>query len=163
MTNYLKEILSIRQMDVRDETHMINSMKEKACYVSRNFKGDLDMTRSNPSGSGIVVDYVMPDYAARLQGEIKPYDPMTRKQMTKMGVVMKENGAQEYVATLGSERFSVPELLFNPTDIGIRQAGLAETIISSLSKVPPGLWTIMLSNVLVVGGNASLPGFAERL
>jgi len=31
-----------------------------------------------------------------------------------------------------TERFSVPELLFNPIDIGLQQAGLPETIQQSL-------------------------------
>ena len=65
--------------------------------------------------------------------------------------------------TLGNERFTVPELLFNPGDIGMKQAGLPDTIMQSMSGLPPGLWTAMLSNILVVGGNANLPGFVDRL
>ena len=163
MTNYLKEMLSVRQMDVRDEVHMVNRMKEDTCYVSSDFRADMEKVRRDPLGSGIVVDYVMPDYTTRKRGEKRAHDPTTKKQMNKLGFVQKENGVHEYVVTLGNERFTVPELIFNPSDIGMPQAGLAEVIMQSLSKVPSGLWTIMLSNVLVVGGTPNLPGFAERL
>ena len=65
--------------------------------------------------------------------------------------------------TLGNERFSVPELLFNPGDIGMKQAGLPESIMQSLKSVPTALWAAMLANIYIVGGNAKLKNFAERL
>ncbi|RYG67442.1 hypothetical protein EON77_16495 [bacterium] len=54
-------------------------------------------------------------------------------------------------------------MIFTPSDIGMPQAGLAEVIVQSLSTLPAGLWPAMLANVIVVGGNAKLPGFVERL
>ncbi len=65
--------------------------------------------------------------------------------------------------TLGSERFSVPEVLFTPSDIGSRQPGIAEAVMQSLSVLPPPLQASLLSNVLVVGGNARMKGFVQRL
>src|SRR5690606_22691014 len=69
----------------------------------------------------------------------------------------------EDVMTLGNERFTVPEILFNPRDIGMKQAGISETVMQSLSVLPTGLHPSFLANVLVVGGNASIPGFIERM
>lgn len=163
LTNVLKEQLSVRQVDVRDETHMINRMKETACYVSLNFRVDMDRVTANPLDRDIVVNYVMPDYVHRHQGEIRPYDPSVKKQMSRLGFVQNELGQQESLITLGPERFAVPELLFNPSDIGMQQTGLPETIMQSLSSVPTGLWPAMLANVLVVGGTAGFSGFTERL
>ncbi|KAI9788240.1 MAG: Actin- protein 6 [Piccolia ochrophora] len=65
--------------------------------------------------------------------------------------------------TLGNERFVVPELLFRPGDIGMEQAGIAELITHSLATLPGALWPALLANVVVVGGNAHMPGFVERL
>jgi actin-related protein 6 len=172
LTNYLKEVLSIRQMDVRDETHLINQMKEDACYVSSNFRGDLETIGKGPLAAGrkrpvskedIVVDFVLPDYSTRMKGELRPHDPFTMAIRTKLGAVPGIGGTKEYVMAVGNERFTVPELLFSPGNIGLKQAGLAETVMQSLSGLPQGLWPPMLANILVVGGNAKFKGFLERL
>ena len=171
LTNALKEMLSIRQMDVREETYMVNQMKEDVCYVSGDFKADLEQARKGASGGqrhvtdkgDVVVDYVLPDYTTRIRGETRPHDAKTISIMNKTGSVTNANGVKEYIMSLGNERFTAAELLFHPGDIGMKQAGLPETVMQSMSGVPTGLWTAMLSNVLVVGGNAKLEGFVDRL
>lgn len=45
LTNYLKEIISYRQLMVMDETYVINSVKEEVCYVSNNFEIDMKISR----------------------------------------------------------------------------------------------------------------------
>ncbi|MCJ1415740.1 Actin- protein 6 [Xylographa parallela] len=172
MTNYMKEMLSVRQMDVRDETYLINQMKEDTCFVSSNFRNDLESIGKGPLAAGrkaprrdedIVVDFVLPDYSTRMRGELRPHDPTTMAMRTKLGAVTNADGVKEYIMALGNERFTVPELLFNPGDIGMKQAGLPETVMQSMSGLPPGLWPSMLSNILVVGGNAKFDGFLARL
>jgi actin-related protein 6 len=92
---------------------------------------------------------------------MKPYDPeLTIKK--RMGLAGTGDLVDNYM-TLGNERFTVPELFFNPGDLGMKQAGIHEIVMQSLSKLPPGLWPVMLANILVVGGNAKIPGFVERL
>lgn len=172
LTNHLKELVSVRHYNMSDETHLVNEIKETVCYVSDNFKNDLEVTwkRALPSnkknrsdGREIVVDYVLPDYNAHKQGFMRPHDPSLTAKMRKMGAMAGSGGTFEDFMTLGNERFSVPEILFNPGDIGMRQAGLPQTVLQSLSGLPPGLWPAMLSNILVIGGNAKLDGFMERL
>lgn len=63
---------------------------------------------------------------------------------------------------LGNERFIVPEALFNPSDIGIRQAGVAETVGRCLKSFAPGVRELLLNNILLTGGNVSIPNFVER-
>jgi len=36
------------------------------------------------------------------------------------------------------ERFSIPELLFRPSDIGIQEMGVAEAVVHTISQTPPG-------------------------
>ena len=171
LTNSLKEMLSIRQMDVREETHMVNQMKEDVCYVSSDFKADLELARKGVPGGqrnvaskgDIIVDYALPDYTTRMRGEVRSHDARTISIMNKTGSVTNAAGVKEYVMSLGLERFTVPELLFHPDDVGMKQAGLPETVMQSMCGVPTGLWTAMLSNVVVVGGNAKLEGFVDRL
>ena len=45
LTNYLKEIVSYRQLHVMDETYVMNQVKEDSCYVSQEFLRDMDTSR----------------------------------------------------------------------------------------------------------------------
>lgn len=172
LTNYLRELVSIRHYNMLDETHVVNEMKETACFVSNDFKHDLEVSwkgapakneKVTSDGRGIVVDYVLPDYSANKHGSMRPHDPSLTGKKRKLEVLAGAGGRAEEVMTLGNERFAVPELLFNPGDIGMKQAGLPETVLQSLSGLPPGLWPAMLANILVVGGNVNFEGFMERL
>ncbi|KAL8685910.1 MAG: hypothetical protein Q9224_005621 [Gallowayella concinna] len=172
LTNYLKELLSIRHYNLMNEEYLVNEAKEKICFVSNEFREDLERTwkgaskhrRKKQNGSSeIVVDYVLPDYNAGIKGYIRPYDPSLAAKAKKMGAMANPGGVVEDFMTLGNERFAVPELLFNPADIGMKEAGLPETVLQSLSGLPPGLWPAMLANIFVVGGNCLMDGFMERL
>lgn len=153
-----------------DETHLINEIKETVCYVSNDFNHELEVTWKGASAkseqatsNGIVVDYVLPDYNANKHGFMRPHDPSLTAKMRKLGALAGAGGPAEDFMTLGNERFAVPELLFNPGDTGMKQAGLPEMVLQSLSGLPSGLWPAMLANILVVGGNANFGGFMERL
>lgn len=37
---------------------------------------------------------------------------------------------------LNNERFSIPELLFYPSDVGIQEMGITEAIVHSINKCP---------------------------
>lgn len=96
---------------------------------------------------------------------MRPHDPLLGVKKRK-SVLSGESGAEalsEDVLVLGNERFTVPEILFTPHDIGMKQAGISDIILQSLSVLPPGLHPVFLANILVVGGNALIPGFLERL
>ncbi|KAK1754258.1 actin family [Echria macrotheca] len=166
MTNYLTRLLSVRHFDMRNDTYVVNEMKETACYVSLDFKGDLDKTwkgtrgEKRPdyiSGAGIAKDYVLPDSHTRFHGIIREYEPCVSSRIRKGGV------STEDVLTLRNERFVVPELLFHPSDIGIRQPGLGDLVMQSISVLPVGLWPGLLANIVVVGGNSLFDNFIQRL
>ncbi|KAI9786211.1 MAG: Actin- protein 6 [Geoglossum umbratile] len=174
LTNYLKELVSIRHYNMIDETHLMNEVKEAVCYVSHDFKGDLERTwkgsvgdRRKPGGDGatdVIVDYVLPDYNTHRVGFVRPHDPSLSGKLKKLGSAAGASGdGFEDFMTLGNERFTVPELLFSPSDVGMKQGGLAEVVMQSLQVLPTGLWSAMLANVVVVGGNAKIAGFVERL
>jgi actin-related protein 6 len=174
LTNYLKELVSIRHYNMIDETHLMNEVKEAVCYVSHDFKGDLERTwkgsvgdRRKPGvdiGADIVVDYVLPDYNTHKLGFMRPHDPSLSGKLKKLGSAAGATGdGFEDFMTLGNERFTVPELLFSPGDVGMKQGGIAEVVMQSLQVLPTGLWSAMLANVVVVGGNANITGFVERL
>lgn len=170
LTNYLKEIVSMRQYNMVDETYIMNEVKEAVCFVTNDFTADMEKTwksnikRQGASDESVVVDFVLPDPNANRKGFMRPHDPLLEAKKKKGAASgLSSEILSEDVLVLGNERFAVPELLFRPSDIGLKQAGVPEMILQSLSVLPPGLHAAFLANVLVVGGNAVIPGFMERL
>ena len=45
LTNYLKEMLSYRQLDLMGEVFIANDVKEKSCFVSSDYKRDMEWAR----------------------------------------------------------------------------------------------------------------------
>lgn len=122
-----------------DETHIVNEVKEKMCFVSKTFVDDLEACRCvpkalqslplgltsdhfifhsrDPLNNAHRLDYVLPDFASssRMHGYVKRVGPARPQTEDEMAV---DQQTDEQVLSLGSERFSVPEILFNPSDIG---------------------------------------------
>lgn len=173
MTNYLTRLLSLRHYDMRNDTYIVNEIKEQACYVSLDFDGDLDKTwkgtrgerrEAYATGAGVAKDYVLPDFHTRHKGIVRDYDPAVHTKSRKLAAQQSSDAnANEDILTLRNERFTVPELLFHPSDIGLWQPGLADVVMQSLNELPIGLWPGLLANIVVVGGNASFEGFIQRL
>lgn len=61
------------------------------------------------------------------------------------------------------ERFAIPEVLFRPSDIGLDCGGIVEGIVESITACPPTVRAAMYHNILLVGGNAKIPGFRDRV
>ncbi|EDO06909.1 Actin family protein [Babesia bovis T2Bo] len=67
------------------------------------------------------------------------------------------------VATLGVERFQIPELLFNPQDLGLEECGIAELAHRTIILSPPCIQRDLANNILLTGGSTKFPGFERRL
>ncbi|KAE8259645.1 hypothetical protein A4X13_0g882 [Tilletia indica] len=67
------------------------------------------------------------------------------------------------VLKMGTERFSIPEVLFAPGRIGLGEAPLHEVIAESIRACPEDVRDMMWSNIVLVGGGARLPGLRRRL
>lgn len=179
LTNLLKETISIRHFDLHQDTKIVNDIKEDVAFVSRNLKADLERVwKGNKKAKAYSLssdtmdvdgqqadvrrDYVLPDGVNLTRGYARSHDP-SKEAEKKRKLAVSHPESNEIVMTLGNERFVVPEVLFNPADIGSKQPGLADCVIQSLSKLPPLVQATMVANTIVVGGNASIPGFVERL
>lgn len=168
LTNYLTRLLSLRHYDMRNDSYIVNEIKEKACYVSLDFKGDLEKTwkgtrgeRREPyvTGAGVAVDYVLPDFHTHSAGIVRAFDPTTTAKQRKLAAA----ASNEDILTLRNERFVIPELFFNPSDVGMHVPGLADLVKQCLDALPIGLWPGLMANIVVVGGNAQYDGFIQRL
>jgi actin-related protein 6 len=169
LTNYMKELSSLRHYNMMEETYLLNEIKEAVSYVTpspQQYAKDLERTWKGRLGdrreldNSIVVDYVLPDYENAIHGHARPHDPAKLRMRRGMQPVQ---GPREDVLPLGNERFAVPELLFNPSDIGIQESGIPGAVMESLSVLPEALRVGLLANIVVVGGNSLIEGFMERL
>lgn len=151
LTNHLKEIISYRQLNVMDESYVINQAKEDACFVSQNFYADMENAKLKYPENRIVREYVLPDFTAIKRGYLR--EPLPKQQ----GV------DDQQTLRLTNERFAVPELLFHPSDVGIRQMGIPEAIFEACKACPPKSLDHLLPNIICIGGCALFPGMAERL
>ncbi|CAL7941660.1 unnamed protein product [Xylocopa violacea] len=147
LTNHLKEIISYRQLHVMDETYVINQVKEDSCFVSQDFFKDMEIAKNKLEHNPIVKDYVLPDYTTLRRGFLKNPEPPNEQQTLR----------------LSNERFAIPEILFFPSDVGIRQMGIPEAIMDCLKACDEETWPHLLSNIILTGGNAKFPGFQKRI
>ena len=125
LTNHLKELVSFRQWNMMDETYVMNKVKEECCYVSLDFKRDIEICRyvyhypthmsscsnelyrANPRANPIVQEYILPDFSLNRAGRVRQRDEPVQDSYQ--------------ILYMNNERFSVPELLFRPDDIGALQ------------------------------------------
>lgn len=148
LTNYLRETVSFRHYNMMADTYLINLIKEATSYVSLDFAKDLAASRSGPKKKDYVAKYVLPDF-----------------KTTRTGYLLQEGDVKDdsQVLALANERFTIPELLFHPSDIGLEQSGLPETIMHSINTMPEEVRPMLTANIVVVGGCAKLPNLRDRL
>ena len=147
LTNYLKEIVSYREWNMMDETHVMNTVKERLCYCSTDFLADL---KASAKTRRLFREFVLPDYHTNVTGYVK-------------GEQEPPEGVTEQVLRMNNERITVPEALFHPSDIGLNQAGIAEAVHLAVQATPEELHPAFYSAIVTAGGNSRLPGFREKL
>jgi actin-related protein 6 len=148
LTNYLKEVVSLRYYNMMDETYLINIIKERMCKVSLDFVRELEDTQESHR---LLQSYILPDYQTSMTGRVR-----SKKET--------ESQKDEQILTLNNERVAVPELLFNPSDIGIEQSGVPEAIYNSVSAVPDECaQSILYDSILLVGGNTRFKNYDKRI
>ncbi|CAL1298090.1 unnamed protein product [Larinioides sclopetarius] len=85
------------------------------------------------------------------------------REFSKSETNFSFNLAEYYQLHVGLERIRVPEILFQPTMVGIEQAGLAETIEMVLARYVISDQQKLAENVFITGGCAKLPFIKERI
>ncbi|KAF7296326.1 hypothetical protein HMN09_01102600 [Mycena chlorophos] len=149
LTNQLKELVSFRQWNMMDETYIMNHVKETCCFVSQDFKADLESCRLDNRKATIVQEYILPDLMKEKAGRVRRMDEIAVDT--------------EQVLVMGNERFAVPEVIFRPDDIGLEQAGLADTVAASIALLPEDIQGMFWAHIGLIGGNTKFPGFRTRL
>jgi actin-related protein len=77
----------------------------------------------------------------------------------------REQEEEEQVLRLSVERFSIPEILFRPSDAGFPSelVGLAPAIIQSIQACPEHFHAALYRSIRLVGGLSKIPHLAPRL
>ncbi|EED95752.1 actin, actin related protein, partial [Thalassiosira pseudonana CCMP1335] len=149
LTNLLKEAVTYRQWNMMDEYHIVNDAKEQLCFVSDQFDKEMKQARIVRRGMRwFDREYLLPDFMNTFRG--------TQKRR-------EQESLERQALAMSVERFAIPEVLFRPSDIGLDCDGIAEGIVESISACDATLRAAMYNNVLLVGGNARMPGYKERV
>lgn len=147
LTNYMKELVSYRSMNMAGEAYLLDHIKEALCFVSQDPAADLAAARRRDAPHR--AEWLLPDGVTSTWGARRaPGEP---------------RGPKDPVLAVNNERFMVPEALFHPADIGMDEAGLAEAVAAAVAACHPHLHGLLWSNVVVAGGTAACPGFRDRL
>jgi len=168
LTNYLKEVISYRQWNMMDETHLVNDVKEALCYVSMDFKSDMETCRLKGPANTIRREYVLPDFQTTFKGYVKDPNAQAKPTTIEDEMDVDEGGKDkkpedQQTLMMNLERITVPELLFNPSDVGIDQAGIPETIVQAVKATHPDLHSFLYNNVYLCGGCTKMPNVVERV
>ncbi|GJZ30267.1 actin [Tanacetum coccineum] len=67
------------------------------------------------------------------------------------------------VITIGAERFRCPEVLFQPSMIGMEAAGIHETTYNSIMKCDVDIRKDLYRNIVLSGGTTMFLGIADRI
>ncbi|CAN4096717.1 unnamed protein product [Withania somnifera] len=169
LSNYLKELVSYRSVNLMDESFLMDDVKEELCFVSLDVARDLQIARKPGKDNLFRCTYVLPDGITHTKGFLK--DPKEPKRYLSLydkalqQVAGEQNDMDQLKSTgnsvdrnrsngsridltknefgLTNERFLVPEMLFHPADLGLNQAGLAECILRAISSCHSHLHPIL--------------------
>lgn len=145
-----KLVKNVSQLNVMDEGYVINQAKEDACFVSLDFKRDMRMAAKKFPQNTIVKNYVLPDFTTLPRGIVRSPD-------------QKVDFDDQQMLKINNERFAIPEILFHPSDVGIRQMGVHEAVADAIKSCPSETAAHLYANIIVVGGSALFPNMQQRL
>jgi actin-related protein len=67
------------------------------------------------------------------------------------------------VITIGKEKFRCPEVLFQPSFLGMEEYGIQDATYNSIIKCDMDIRKALYNNIVLSGGNTMFPGFPDRL
>ena len=67
------------------------------------------------------------------------------------------------IITVGNERFRCPEVIFQPSFIGLDSPGLHESLFNSIMKCDVDIRQDMYASIVLSGGSTLFPGITDRM
>lgn len=94
---------------------------------------------------------------------------VSQKPSEEIDFVKETKAATNYMLpdgnniALKSERTTAPEILFQPSKVGLEYMGVHELILDSIKKCDIDLRKSLFANIITAGGSTLFHGFSERL
>ncbi|KAJ9592986.1 hypothetical protein L9F63_015356 [Diploptera punctata] len=136
--------------------------REKARWVKKRNVPEVTTSWHNYMSKKIVQDY----QASVLQVSETPYDEKTVSSIPTVHYEFPNGYHQDF----GSERFRIPEALFDPSVVQMRgglvgntMLGVGHIVTTSVGMCDVDVRPALYGSVVVTGGNSFLQGFPERL
>ncbi|XP_037068027.1 actin-like protein 6A [Pollicipes pollicipes] len=142
--------------------YMIASKEPVKDYEKAKWTRRANLPEVTKSWHDYMVNEVVQDFQATI---LQCVDDYSEEAISQMPAVPYEfpNG---YHQDFGSERFKIPECLFDPSNIkgvGSTMLGMGNVAHNSVSMCDVDLRPNLYGNVVVTGGNTLLQGVPERL
>ncbi|ORY80012.1 actin family, partial [Protomyces lactucae-debilis] len=147
LTNVLKESISFRHYNMMEETLLVEHIKEACCFVSMEFEKDMERARDGT----LKTQYLLPDVATNTPGRLVEAED----------IAALSEDAQ--LLPLTSETFTIPELLFTPSDMSHTQGGVVDGIVQAIETLPRHIQGLLLANIIVLGNSSRFKNFEARL
>ena len=160
MSNWLKELVSYRHINMYDDLYLINDMKEKLCHVSQDITADLRLAAKHKKLNHLTRQYLLPNHITTHTGTVLS---STADGTGTAATTTTTTGGDDVVISVSNECIAVPELLFYPSDVGIDQGGLGAAIVESVSACAEYMHALLYEHIIVLGGSSQFPGLIERL
>ena len=77
-------MVSYKEVNLTGEMMLVNDIKEQLCFVSLDFKSEIDIL-THVKTSPLIKEYVLPDYNKCFKGYIKDPSKPSDEQTIKMG------------------------------------------------------------------------------
>ncbi len=146
LTNHLKEsLVNSIDLDIRKEFFLVNLIKEECCYVSKNFNLDMKISSLKDESNINKRIFILPEYRKKSEEFLK------KMQQGKCSI------------TMNNLRFLVPELIFNPSLVGLDEGGLQQGVGQIVQECHNDYNNLFYSNIILSGGNSKFLNFKERL
>ncbi|KAK6459166.1 actin-related protein [Scheffersomyces xylosifermentans] len=157
LNGLLRELISFRHYDITDEPVLVNTIKEKTCFLADDFNKALQ------SRQKLQCEFILPDFKTTTTGYVRgPKDKIS---------------IDTQLLRLSDERFAVPEAYYHPEilfDNNDTTAGssvvqstplknLTDLVVESIMACPEVARPLLSANISLVGGSVSIPNFRNRL
>lgn len=155
VTDYLQLLLrknSGVNLYTSAEREVVKEIKEKICYVAYN----IDNYEKEYASSSSSQD-------AKLHGLTTGADGTAMLGTDELEPEIPYKLPDGSILHVGSEKYRAPELLFNPSLIGLEYPGIHQSLVNCISKCDLDLRRTLYSNITLAGGSTLFDGFGDRL